>query len=41
METLTPDTLRLLALEMNGVDLINFCLTDKKTKDAVCDNRDF
>ncbi len=41
METLTKDTLILLALELNYMDVLKFCSTSKKINRHVCENNYF
>ena len=41
MENLPKDIQRKLALELSPRDLVNFCLTDKSLKNAICDSKDF
>lgn len=41
MDTLTKDTLILLAMELNYAEIIKFCSTSKKVNKYVCENNDF
>lgn len=41
MDTLSKDTLILLAMELNYSDIIKFCSTSKKINKYVCQNNDF
>lgn len=41
METLPPDVLRKIALEMSPPDLIKFCSTEKRMNVNICDSKDF
>ena len=41
MESLSKDTLILLAMELDYADILKFCQTSKKINRYVCKNNDF